>query len=92
MQKLLYKPVSVVSGILAGLLGRKLFAHLWAIADEEQPPEPQYRVSWPKLLGALALEGAVFRLVKGAADHASRRGFAKVTGRWPGKEAPEPEE
>ena len=88
MQKLLYKPVGIVSGLLAGLLGRRLFARLWALADKAEPPKPENRVAWPKLLGALALEGAVFRLVKGAADHASRRWFAKRTGRWPGEESP----
>jgi hypothetical protein len=39
---------------------------------------------------ALVIEGALFRLVKGLFDHASRRGFAKATGSWPGEEAPEP--
>jgi hypothetical protein len=89
MLKLLYKPLGIVSGILAGLLGRKLFARLWAVADSEEPPRPENRVPWPKLLGALALEGAVFRLAKGAMDHASRRWFAGLTGKWPGEESPQ---
>jgi len=29
--------------------------------------------------------------VKGLVDHGSRTSFAKVTGKWPGEEAPEPE-
>jgi hypothetical protein len=91
--KLLFAPVSIVSGLIAGLLGRKVFARVWAVIDQEEPPKPEHRwVSWPKLIGALALEGAVFRLAKGAVDHASRGGFARLTGKWPGKEAPEPEE
>jgi hypothetical protein len=90
--KLLFAPISIVSGLIAGLLGRKAFARLWAVLDEDEPPKPERRgVSWPKLVGALALEGAVFRLVKGAVDHASRGGFAKLTGKWPGEEAAEPE-
>jgi hypothetical protein len=28
-------------------------------------------------------------VVKGLVDHASRRGFAKATGAWPGEDAPE---
>ena len=91
--KLLFAPVSIVSGLIAGLLGRKVYARIWALVDKEEPPKPEHRrVSWPKLVGALALEGAVFRLVKGAVDHGSREGFAKLTGKWPGKEAPEPEQ
>ena len=92
MQKLLYKPVGIVSGLLAGILGRKLFARLWALADKQEPPKPEHRASWPKLLGALALEGAVFRVAKGAMEHGSREWFAKLTGRWPGEEAPKPKE
>jgi len=30
-------------------------------------------------------------LAKGLVDHASRASFAKLTGSWPGEEAPEPE-
>jgi hypothetical protein len=29
--------------------------------------------------------------VRGLADHGTRRGFARVTGSWPGEERPEPE-
>jgi len=40
---------------------------------------------------ALLVEGAIFRLVRGMADHGARHSFAKVTGTWPGEERPEPE-
>ena len=29
--------------------------------------------------------------MRGFVDHGSRRGFARLTGSWPGEEAPEPE-
>ena len=32
-----------------------------------------------------------FRVVKEASDHYARRGFANVTGSWPGEERPQPE-
>jgi hypothetical protein len=32
------------------------------------------------------LEGAIVRLLRGGVDHASRRGFARLTGSWPGEE------
>jgi hypothetical protein len=85
--KLIFKPISIVSGILAGILGKKAFERAWALVDDAQPPKPsQSRAEWPKLLGALLLEGAVFRVVKGVVDHASRRGFEALTGRWPGED------
>ena len=45
-----------------------------------------------KLAVSLALEGALFRLVKGLVDNGSRRGFASLTGAWPGDREPKPAE
>ena len=90
--KLIFTPISIVSGLLAGIAGKKVFERLWSLIDEEEPPEPEHReISWPKLIAALAFEGAIFRLVKGLVDHGARRAFANVTGSWPGEEAPERE-
>jgi Protein of unknown function (DUF4235) len=88
--KLLFTPISVLAGILAGLVATKIFERLWGLIDAEEPPSPKHReLSWPKLVVALLLEGAVFRLVKGLTDHGARRAFAKGTGSWPGEERPE---
>jgi hypothetical protein len=91
--KLVFTPFSIVLGLAAGFMGRKVFEQVWGLIDEDEPPHPQHRETGGivKLLGALALEGAIFRLVRGLADHGSRRGFAYVTGAWPGDERPEPE-
>ncbi len=90
MTKLLFTPVSVIAGMLAGLAGRKAFERIWAAIDDEEPPSPEHReFSWPKLVAALAIEGAIFSLVKGLADHGARRAFAAGTGAWPGEERPE---
>jgi hypothetical protein len=90
--KLLFTPVSVVAGLLAGLVGTKIFERLWGLIDDEEPPSPEHReFSWPKLITALLIEGAIFRLVKGLTDHGARRVFAKSTGSWPGEERPESE-
>jgi hypothetical protein len=91
MSKLLFLPVSIAGGILAGLLSRKTFALIWSAVDDQEPPKAEHRrVGVPKLALALALEGALFRLVKGLVEHASRKGFADFTGVWPGEEGPEP--
>ena len=53
--KLLYKPVGIVLGIVAGLISRKLFERLWALIDREDPPKPTTReTTWPKVLAAAA--------------------------------------
>jgi hypothetical protein len=90
MAKILFIPVSVISGLVAGVLGKKLFEGLWSLVDHEQPPDPKHRdVSWGKVVAALILEGAIFRAVRGVVDRASRQAFSKATGSWPGEERPE---
>jgi hypothetical protein len=92
VSKLLFIPFSILGGLLAGFVGKKAFEQVWGLIDEEEPPEPEHRVSpWGKMLLATALEGAIFRATRAAADHGARRAFANVTGTWPGEEAPEPE-
>ncbi|HEX5894007.1 MAG TPA: DUF4235 domain-containing protein, partial [Solirubrobacterales bacterium] len=71
--KIVFIPVSILGGILAGALGRKAFDALWGKVDDEEPPQPDHRdVSLPKLAIALLIEGAIFRLVKGLFDHGAR--------------------
>lgn len=83
--KLLFAPFSIAAGLLAGLLAQKLFERIWSVIDDEEPPEPDDRgAPILKLLGALALEGAIFRLAKGLTDRSARSGFAALIGRWPG--------
>lgn len=85
--KVLFAPVGILAGLIAGFAAQKGFERLWAIFDEEDPPEAGDReVAWPKLIAALLLEGAVFRLVKGVVDRGARASFAAFTGRWPGEE------
>ena len=88
--KVAFIPISVLGGLVAGFLGQKAFDAIWGKVDEHEPPQPEHReVSLAKLAIALIIEGAIFRLVKGLFDHAARRGFAHMTGAWPGEEAPE---
>lgn len=90
--KFVFMPISIGGGLLAGMLARKVFDQIWALFDEEEPPDSKYReIDWPKLLIAAAIQGAIFRALKEATDHASRRAFARTTGTWPGEERPERE-
>lgn len=90
--KFVFTPISLALGLLAGLVGKKIFEKLWGLVDDEEPPRSEHRdFSWPKLIAALIFEGAIFRLVKGLTDQGARRTFAKATGSWPGEEEPQPE-
>lgn len=89
--KVLFAPIGILAGLAAGFAAQKGFERIWAIVDDEQAPEVENReVSYPKLMLALLLEGAVFRLVKGMVDRGARVSFASLTGRWPGEEKAAP--
>jgi hypothetical protein len=92
MLKVLFIPVSIVGGLIGGFLGKKLFDEIWGMIDEEEPPGREHRdVPWWKVIVALALEGAIFRVARGVVDRGSRQAFYRVTGSWPGEVEPEPE-
>ena len=91
--KLIYKPFGIVFGILAGLLSKKLFEAVWGIFDKEEPPKPTtLQTTWPKVIGAAVVEGVTFKVTRAAVDRVGAKGFAAVTGFWPGEKAPDESE
>jgi hypothetical protein len=92
MAKFLFIPVSLGGGLVAGFVSKKVFDQLWGLIDEEEPPSSKHRdIDWRKLLLAAAVQGAIFRAMREASDHYSRRAFARTTGTWPGEEHPDKE-
>jgi pectin methylesterase-like acyl-CoA thioesterase len=88
--KLLYKPFGILAGILAGILSKKVFEAVWGVVDDEEPPKPTTkRASWPKVLGAAAVQGVTFKVTRAAVDRAGAKGFQHLTGVWPGEQEPE---
>jgi len=89
---ILFKPVGILSGILAGIIARKVFEKGWGAIAGEEPPDAEHReIQIRQLALALIFEGAIFALVRGLVDHGARVGFARYTGVWPGEEKPEAE-
>jgi hypothetical protein len=87
-----FTPLGLVFGLLAGQVSKKIFDWVWGLVDDEEAPRPKHReVPMVKLLVALLVEGAIARVVRGLVDHGSRRGWATLTGDWPGEQRPEPE-
>jgi hypothetical protein len=92
MDKVLFTPIGILAGLAAGFAGKVAFDQIWGMIDDEEPPEPEHReASWVKLIAAMAIQGAIFRAVRGAAEHGARRGFQRWTGNWPGEARPERE-
>jgi len=84
MIKVLYKPVSMLGGVLAGAI----FNRVWKIAagEDDAPKATDAQRGWREVLTAAALQGAIFALVKAAVDRAAAEGTRKLTGVWPGDE------
>jgi len=91
--RILYKPFAVLIGVLGGIVGRKAFDFVWTKIDDEEPPGALTRdVAWPRLLGAAALEGMIFRTTRYAVERYGARGWYYLTGNWPGPKDPKPDE
>jgi hypothetical protein len=90
---LIYKPIGIVLGIIAGLLGKRLFNFVWTKVDDQDPPKPTTQeTSWPRLLAAAAVQGVIFRTVRFAVDRYGAIGWYYLTGNWPGEKRPDPDE
>ena len=89
--KLIYKPIGLALGLLAGFIGTAIFNKVWSLFDDEEPPKPTtQRVTWPKVLAAAALQGAIFRVTRAAIDRGGASGWWRVFGVWPGERDQEP--
>jgi hypothetical protein len=90
LSKVLFLPVGIVGGLVAGTISKKLFGLAWSRVSGEDAPAPVHReASWPALVAALALEGAIVKIIRGVVERGSRIGFYRLTGSWPGEEEPE---
>jgi len=89
MIKLMYKPFSIVAGVLGGILAGVIFKQIWKlVAHEKDAPEStDVAKSWTEVLIAATLQGAIFALVKAAVDRGAAEATLKLTGIWPGSDS-----
>jgi hypothetical protein len=89
MIKFVYKPVSIVTGLVAGMLAGAIFKQVWKVAagEDEAPTATDIRRGWPEVLTSAALQGAIFALVRATVDRATAEGTRKLTGVWPGDDS-----
>ncbi|AZG48598.1 DUF4235 domain-containing protein [Gordonia insulae] len=81
VSKTLYKPLSLVTSILGGVVAGAVFGQIWKrIADEPTAPDPKdLRRSNTEVLAGAAVQGLIFGLVRAAIDRAGARGYKAVT-------------
>ena len=85
-------PFSIIIGVLAGKVATSVFTKVWGQIIDEEPPDAKHReIPYAQLVGALILEGAILKLVRGFVDHGLRHAWMRSTGEWPGDERPQPE-
>ncbi len=89
MIKLMYKPFSIIAGVLGGILAGVIFKQVWKLAahEEEAPDKTDVQKGWGEVLIAATLQGAIFALVKAAVDRGAAEATLRLTGIWPGKDS-----
>jgi Protein of unknown function (DUF4235) len=84
--KLLYKPFGIIAGLIGSRIAKAIFKALWSRVDQGEPPKPTTAgASFPKVVGAAALEAATLAGVGAAVDRAGAEAFRYLTGIWPGE-------
>ena len=88
MNKLLYKALGIVVGLLASMLAGAIFKKAWKLApgQDEVPDATDERRGWGEILLAAALQGVIFAVIKAVFERATAEGVRQVTGDWPGEE------
>ena len=82
---LLYKPVSMLAAMGAGMLATVAFRQAWkAVSGDTDAPDPNDEErGWGEVLAAAAIQGAIFAVVKAAFDRGAATGVRQLTGKWP---------
>ena len=86
MARILYKPIGLIFSVLGGIVAGAVFKRVWRAAahEDKAPKATDERRTLGEVVTASAAEGAVFGAVKALIDRAGARGFAWLTGAWPG--------
>jgi hypothetical protein len=91
--KFIYKPIGIFLGILAGLVGKRLFNFAWTKIDDTEPPKATTeQAPWVKIIGAAALQGVIFKTTRVVVDRYGAIGWNYLTGSWPGEKRPDPDD
>ena len=85
MMKVMYKPVTLLAGVLSGLLAGSIFKRVWQVAarEDDAPQATDAERGWREVLVAAALQDAIFVVVKAAVDRGTAAGTRRLTGTWP---------
>ena len=81
MGKQLYRVIGAGVSVLGGMAASAIFHRIWRVAaDEEVPSATDTRRSWPEVLIAAAIDGAIFAVVRAALDRGTATAVRELTG------------
>jgi Protein of unknown function (DUF4235) len=85
--KIFYKPFGIIASLIGARIAKAIFSAVWTRIDKEEPPPKATteEASFPKVVGAAALEAATMAGIGAAIDRAGARAFHYLTGIWPGE-------
>jgi hypothetical protein len=89
MTKLISRAVSLLAGMVGGLLAGAIFKKAWQFAtgEDEAPKATDAARGWHEILIAAAWQGAIFAAIKAAVDRLAAAGTHSLTGTWPGEDS-----
>jgi hypothetical protein len=89
MAKVLYRVISMLVSFGGGLLATAIFKKVWKLTPgaDEAPKSTDASKSWPEILAAAALEGAIFAVVTASLERLAAAGTRSLTGTWPGEDS-----
>ena len=88
MNKMMYKALGLLVGVLGGILASAIVKKVWEFTPghDEAPEAIDTRRSWAEILTAAALQGAIFAVIRAAVERATAASAEKRAGDEPGTE------
>ena len=79
--KSLFKPLSIVSSVMGGIIAGKIFTEIWQRMnpDDEEPDPKDLSRSLREVMIAAAIQGLVVGVVRAALARGQAKGFAAIT-------------
>jgi hypothetical protein len=79
--KSLFKPLSIVSSVMGGIIAGKIFTEIWQRVnpDDEEPDPQDLSRSLREVMIAAAVQGLIVGVVRAALARGQVKGFAAIT-------------
>ncbi len=79
--KTFYKPLSIASSVLGGLIAGKIFTEIWQRVnpDDEEPDPKVLSRSTREVIIAAAVQGLIVGVVRAVLARGQAKGFAAIT-------------